>query len=83
MPPVRATDLAREAEAILWADLCTCTACTMEGLRITAVAALQGVHPVPQVVTVRRPDPNSDQLCIRIEGPHFTGEIRLTAPWCD
>lgn len=83
MRPVRASDLAREAEAILWADLCTCTACTLEGFRITAVAALESVHPVPQIVTVHREDPNSDRLLIRIAGPHFIGEIALTAPWCD
>lgn len=83
MPPVRASDLAREAEAMLWADLCTSTACTLEGLRITAIAALESVHPFPQIVTVHRDDPNSDRISIRIAGPHFTGEIALSAPWCD
>ena len=83
MPSVRASDLAREAEAMLWADLCTCTACTLEGLRMTAIAALESVHPVQQIVTVHRDDPSSDRVLIRIEGPHFTGEIALTASWCD
>ena len=82
MPHVRASDLAHEAQAMLWADLHTCTACTLDGLRLTVIAALESVYPVPQRVTVRRPDPNSDQVCIRIEGPHFGGEISMLLPAC-
>jgi hypothetical protein len=83
MPQVGASDLARQAEAMLWADLHTSTACTLEGLRVTAVAALESVYPVPQVVTVHRQDPNSDRVRICIEGPHFQGEISMIAPGCD
>jgi hypothetical protein len=81
-PYIRAGDLAREAEAMLRADLQTCTAGTLEGLRVTAVAALESVYPVTQVVTVRRADPDSDRVSIRIEGPDFLGEISVSAPEC-
>lgn len=77
MPQVRGSDLAREAEAMLWADLHTCTAGTLEGLRMTAVAALESVYPFPQVVSVRRENPTSARVHIRIEGPQFQGEISM------
>jgi hypothetical protein len=83
MPNLRARALAREAEAMLWADLHTCTACTLEGLRLTAIAALESVYPVSQTVTVRRHDPDSDRVSICIEGPHFRGAIALLLPTCD
>ena len=82
MPYVRAGDLAREAEAMLWADLQTCTASTLEGLRDTAVAALESVYPVKQVVTVSWASPKCDCASIRIEGPDFLGEISVSAPGC-
>ncbi len=82
MPYIRAGDLAREAEAMLWADLQTCTACTLEDLRATAVAALESVYPVTQVVTVRWASPKCDCASIRIEGPDLLGEISVSAPGC-
>lgn len=44
---------------------------------MTAVAALESVYPVLQVVSVRREDPTSARVRIRIEGPQFAGEISM------
>lgn len=82
MPYVRAGDLARDAAAMLWADLQTCTATTLEGLRDTAIAALESVYPVTQVVTVCWADSDCDRVSFRIEGPDFVGEISVSAPGC-
>lgn len=82
MPNVSAPALAREAGAILQADLTTCGAVTLEGLREATVAALAAVYPKPQAVSVRRDDPASDGVTITIKGPHFVGRIEMQAPDC-
>lgn len=83
MPNITATDLAREARAMLRADLLTCDAITLEGLRKAAVAALEAVYRFPQVVTVRRDSPDGDGVTIQIEGPHFLGTVTMLAPDCN